>query len=363
MKHVFIVHSPITYLSALGVILKENLNQEDIMILSETYNSKDLPIKIICLEEKLNKFAQNSILKKFYNFPLKKMNQCLETFLEGDSFIAYVSVFVATNRFLIFHKNCASFNFIEEGLAAYHTYFDVKEMVTNTIGRWDMSFSFSNLKIYIKEILWSTFQAPSKISAIPTHYTAYATIPNICYYGFTEYSFPIAKNKKTISMKDIVKNYRFTPQLRDKLDNAYIWIGDPEIYSKFQNLDIYLQSIYDGYIVFLKERKINTTFVKFHYRERKEHCKLIVDLFEKYDINCIVLEDVIMEIELSESKNVTLVGFYSSLLLYAKLIGHNAYSIIDFTPLEINNLIDENKIPIFWSLIDKLQREGNQEPF
>ena len=46
MKHVFCIHSNITYLAALGVVCRENLPLVDVVIVSNNNYERDINVKV-----------------------------------------------------------------------------------------------------------------------------------------------------------------------------------------------------------------------------------------------------------------------------------------------------------------------------
>lgn len=349
MKHIFIVHSPITYLAALGVIIKEKLIEDDVLILSETFRLKYEPIEILDIcKSKTTKLKRILSFAQSFFSPYKTLDFCLGNFLKDDFFIAYIPVFHYLDRYLVTHPKCNRFNFIEEGLAAYYDYFTYDQHTFVTVGHWRYTKSYKGVKERISEI-WRIIRGySSKIDAIPTFYSAYAADPNILFYGFHERSHHLAITKKLLSFDDISSHYKLTTSCT--LDDAFIWIGDPDIYLKAENTEVFIQSISEGYIAYLKQKKIKFTYIKFHYRDSDFIKKKTIDEFIKNGIEVEIISDsVILEIELLRSKNVTLFGFYSSLLLYGGMMGHTSYSIVKFAPYCLNKV--DKQISDFWKFV------------
>lgn len=351
MKHIFIVHSPITYLSALGVVLKENLKKDDVLIISETFSLGYEPIPIVKLSGSLKTTRFSTI---FGSSVQRKLYKYLDQEIKGELFTAYIPVFHYLDRFLILHKNCIGFHFIEEGLAAYYTSYSLNQYMI--IPKGDALYSDKFTK-RLKQIFWEVVFAikgyTGKLNSIPTFYLAYAYDEGINFYGFHSLAHKFAVNRKIISFEDILVNYGFKSIL--KLNNCYIWVNDPDIealgkYTVVEFLDV----IRRGYINFLKINNIEFTYLRFHYRDDFKQRKMILDMFEKERIKVSVIPDhIIMEFELIGSENITLFGFYSSLLLYGSIFGCKSYSIINYSDYSRNNLLNK-RIESFWNFVERV---------
>lgn len=351
MKHIFVVHSPITYLAALGAILKEKIDEKDVVIISEIFSLSYEPIPIARLlkpqkSNKLNFIFQPSIQKRLYDFLDKSLN--------GEDFIAYIPIFHNINRFLVLHKNCKGFHFIEEGLSAYCSHFNLCTHMTIPFGSQALPEKKlkNRLQQITKEVIWILKGYTSKLRTIPTFYTAYVHDPSINFYGFNELSHRFSENAKTISFKDVFSHYEFKSVLN--LKNCYIWISDPDMHITCNTtIDEYLDVIRRGYINFLKRNNITFTYLRFHYRDDEKQRKRLLNFFEEESIETIVIPNhIVMELELINSENVTLFGFYSSLLFYGSLFGCKSYSIIDEFENPDKDLI--NRLEFFWKEVERV---------
>ena len=116
MKHIFTIHSPITFFSACAVIFQEKLPHEDVIIINDGYN---VPFKIGTIVDSYQQ-QEKGIWRKIKNFNLvKAYDQYIKELTHGQQFIAYIDLMHAYQRLLITHPNCVKFNFIEEGTASY----------------------------------------------------------------------------------------------------------------------------------------------------------------------------------------------------------------------------------------------------
>jgi len=58
-----------------------------------------------------------------------------------------------------------------------------------------------------------------------------------------------------------------------------------------------------------------------------------------------------MELLLLNAHNVSLVGIYSSLLYYAAVMGHAAYSIYDFVKAEYARVLQGRDMQFYWQQV------------
>ncbi len=353
MKHIFVVHSHITYLVALGVILKENLEKDNVLILSETFHLSYEPIAIQNVEiYKSYKYLLKDPLRIFY--PNLDLDRTVDRFVGDDKFVAYVPVFHMIDRYLITHPRCERYNITEEGLAAYYTYYRGLQHTFLTGDRWRYSFGLQGIKERIEDIKKIIRGFSFSINAIPTFYTAYACDPNVTFYGFSEDSYYLAKERELVSFQDIEKAYKFTSLYN--LDNSIIWISDPDILNLYKDKETFYEHIDRSFIAYLKQKRVSTVYIRFHYRESIEQKRDLCNFFHKRGIETIEIQkDVIMEIELLTAKNVSLFGIWSSLLVYGGMMGHKSYSIYDYLPIEIQSKSNVPQIKSFWKYIIRLK--------
>src|SRR5436309_2433551 len=119
MKHVFLVHSPITYLVSVSIISELKLPNEDSIIIFHEFDrieQADLYISV-----SLNEFYTKTLSKKLISYVrhfnlVRRMDTLLDAVLKGEKFVAYVPVLTRIGKSLITNAKCCAFNFIEEGL-------------------------------------------------------------------------------------------------------------------------------------------------------------------------------------------------------------------------------------------------------
>lgn len=355
MKHIFVVHSHITYLVALGVVIQEGLDDSQVMILSENYRSAFEPINIIQvrISESYKSLLKNRKYKKIFNTNID-IDDIVSRFVQEEEFIAYIPVFHLINRYLVTHSKCIKYNIIEEGLAAYYDYFSINQHALIAGNRWRYSKGIKGVGERISDIKLIIKGITPSILAIPTFYTAYASNPNICFYGFHNCSHLHSCNRKTLEINRIIEYYNFQSQYN--LDNSVIWIGDPDIFVGCCDEE-FDSSINRSLINYINNYNVKKVYIKFHYRETDIQKQRLIQLLQQARVNYEIMEDSsIMEVELVKSYNVTLVGIYSSLLVYGGIIGHKSISICDYLPITIKNKVESinKQISVFWKFVEKI---------
>lgn len=344
MKHIFVVHSPITYLSTLATIQKENLDESNCLILSQNFNLNNAPIKICVIK--------NSIYNTLFR-PYKKVYNALDSFISEESFVLYTPLLMHISRFLIMHPKCLKFNFTEEGLSAYYEYFSIQQHIRLSLETPIISTIGKKVRRRIKETLWAILGYSDKVNSLPTAYSTYFTDPNVIFYGFNEHSYKYAINRKEHSFYDVSEKFKF--KVNYNLNEKHIWVGDPDIYLKATNINEFLTTIENGYICYLKRNNIAFSYLKFHPRDNEFIKKETLLLFSKNNIEVEVIKDeTILEIELLAAKDATLVGFYSSLLLYGSIMGHKSYTIKEYASNYIDNTILLKQVPVFYRYVQNI---------
>lgn len=319
MKHVFCVNNLISYLAALAVISREMILEEEYLIYS--VNSKQYsPVKCIILNTKGGR------IKQFFNriTARRKINKSVEKF----TFKLYTSSMSLFAKCFATHPNCASINFIEEGLGCY-----VNEYPINFItDSGQPMYKLRNRSVYEKliEIIYILIGESIKEAKIPFWYQAYIGFNNIKFYGFSDYTYYFAENqqKEILLFTDITTRFHFEYINQYNFDDSYILLGDAHLDIQNICLDDYINCIGDFFIPEIKRCNNKTIFIKFHPDETNESKnKTKIQLEENGVQFSIIPDNLSLEILLLKAKNVTLYGFDSSLLLYGAMMGHVCYSL------------------------------------
>lgn len=347
MKHIFVVHSHITYIASLGVISKEGLLESDVLILSDGYQvNGPLPVHTTIINK--NKIPKNKLLTRLsiiFN-PAKFLYNLIEDFLCGDSFVAYIPVFHLLKKFVVIHPKCVGFHFIEEGLSSYYNCFSLSYYAMENPYPWMYNKGIKGLNERIRTAIRCLSVNKPKMEAIPLFYNSYTGDPDRHFYGLSDYSFPTSAQKTIVSIPLVLKAY---PQLAEamSINNGVIWIGDPDI-EFIVGLDAYYSSLKSFLPKFLKKEDL--LFVRFHYRESESQRKMFIDFLKQNEIQYSIIDDKqIMEFVFLSSHNCKVLGVNSSLLIYARILGHDSYTLINDFPTFRAEV--DKQIPVFFKLV------------
>lgn len=341
MKHVFVVHSPITYLAALGVICKYNININQVYIVSEGYYRKTpIPILVLPIMSRRNPFI--------FMFPIQYVDYRLNKLIGNDSFVAYVPAMYSLAKIVSTNLKCKSFHFIEEGLSVY-----AQNIPLQWYYHTKPSLGFRNNKI--KNIITSflhTLQGYNEIlDSFPFLYNAYVNVENILFFGFSEKSY-IGAIPVLIDLKEVRRSF-FSNYVCSLKSDIVIWIGT--YFREDDKLDNYINVIDKYFIRYLQKNGISHIQIKFHPSELILSRKKTLALFNSHSISYDVLcDNTILEIELQCVKNVRLFGTSSSVLYYASIWGHKSFSVTKYL---VN--FPQHDIPVFDTEVSTLEVEND----
>lgn len=327
MKYIFVIHSNITYLISLGIIAKEGLSDNNVLILSDGYNCEGpIPIKVITVEP--NRHLLKQSIKKYiqlYFNPAHELYSVIDKFLKGDKFIAFVPVLHLSKKLVLLHDKCEQFHFIEEGTASYYSSmtFDEYAIVYRNKG-WFYKKGFrgilERLHVAYKEFGFKT----GKIESIPISYMNHDSIGRK-FYGLSEMAYPAIKfgEKIIVKVSSLLDSFTWVNDI-SLLSNVSVWIGDPDIADRY-GYDSFKQCIIERLIPAIKN---NTLYIRYHYRESEIQRKIFTDILDNYSVVYRVIDEKqIMELIFLKSNNCKCYSFGSSLSMYAKILGHESYSI------------------------------------
>jgi len=359
MKHLFLVHSPITYLVSISVIQKLKIPKQDAVLLFHEFNNEALlesnrytGLSITSYYSNSNFFQKTYNHVRYFNI-ITRIDNIINKIISDEKFIAYVPVLTPVHKILITHKQCSSFNFIEEGLAQYY-----KEETLESLNAFYSKYSWRtsltrDIKRVLSEAIFVLRGYNVKLQGLPFSYSSYHALKNIFFYGVSKEAFPLVSADKKEILSFDKESFLFVKQDSPiDLNNKIIWIGDPGVVHHGFNEKTYLQGIQDGCIGFIKQKEEKNVLLKFHRDEPERLRKKIKKLFNDNDISVEIISDtVLMELYLFESKNVTLIGVYSSLLYYASLMGHESFSIYEFLKEEYYRALQNRDFTFYWNKV------------
>jgi hypothetical protein len=359
MKHIFLAHSPITYLVSVSIISKLEISKEDAVIIFFDFDKKenDRYISVSIYE-----FYENKFLKKLYNYfshfnIVNRIDRIINLTIKNEKFTAYVPVLLLTGKALITHVNCCSFNFIEEGLLNYYKEETLAGLTAiNSKDSWRSSI-LKDTKRALYEMYMVLRGYNFKLQALPFSYSCYNSFGNVLFYGVSSQSFPLAENTKRVIVPFDKKNFRLIKKEENiNLTDKIIWIGDGGVFIHGFSETLYIKGIEKGCVDFLKKKGEKNILIKFHRDESLELRQKIKKLFQDNDISIQIIPDsVIMELLLFEAQNATLIGVYSSLLFYAAIMRHHAYSIYDFIKGEYSKVLRNRDFSFYWNKVSLIK--------
>lgn len=330
MKHLFVIHSNITYLAALGTICAEKLELKDVIITSRIDLKIKEPVPVVYFPFEFEK-------KRFFDWwvlhPYKYIDRFIEKYIDKDSFTAYLEVMTMPGKLFVSSPQCVGYHFIEEGGSAYvqgtlKTDIEYNDFNTPTENLRTMSF-----REKLKSIILIMGGMSMRNFSMPFFYDAYFRLKGVNFYGFGTDSFKEAQRKVEISWGEIAKTFKFDKKYI--FSNASLWLGiccdEPGV--NIPMID-YIAGIENKCVPHLIDNNVTQIYVKHHPRATMELRKREIDVFLKAGIEVKTIEDnICMEIELIGEVNVSIYMLQTSLYYYARQMGHDKiYSIASYFP-------------------------------
>lgn len=305
MKHVFLIHSNTVLLSALGAIVYEKLNYDDVIFLFSR-NFKSTFVNKGILVKDITAIIDIASSKGFnYNFfKQRKFIKTIDRFLEKevkDIFVMYVPHAAAPFCVFLTNKNRLYSCLLQEGA---YSFFNNPTM---------------NAKIHLKNFLFSnnrlwwtsSWDIPSQKKKIVNLKKTYA-IDN-------SYFKALSESENIIINWPSVKDNRFLYP-----EKTCFFIFDTAIEEGFASTDNYLFCCRR----LISESGVKKCFLKFHPAQRTENIDKINALFEGVDAE-LVDNTIPFEIILTSSRNLNLYGFSTSLLRFGSMLGHHVTSYME----------------------------------
>lgn len=334
MKHVFCIHSNITYLAALGVVCKEQIPLEDVVIVTNYEFEKDAPIRV-------HKILPYSGLRSIFRHPINALFavRCIDreiTKLVGNEpYIAYTEALFAFHDLVVTHPLCQQFHFIEEGLSVYYEEMDWHLQTANYSLR--PCYRYKGWKGFLqklRDIFLLIRGYKLEMLGLPALYNAFFNAKGVIFYGFSNESYYGVKNLCRISLKQVSDSFEWHTHY-ERLEDIDIWLGQNNPRGGNELIDKYIDAIQKGCVQQLLSQGKKCIMVKFHPVEEIYAKQQTLKMFQRNGIEVeIIPDEVVLELELFKAKNVRLYSVNSSLLLYAAMLGIECNSIINYMPPE-----------------------------
>lgn len=334
MKHVFCIHSNITYLAALGVICRERLPLEDVLIVTNNKFERETPVKVHRIQPcggwcNVWHHPINAI------FTVRYMDRVIAKLVENEMYIAYTEALFAFHDVVVTHPLCQQFHFIEEGLSVYCEEIDWQVQTINYSSRACYRYKgWSGFHQKLKDISLLIRGYKLEMLGLPALYNAFFNAKGVRFYGFSNESYYGVKNLCRISLKQVSDSFEWNTYY-ERLEDVDIWLGQNNPRGGRELIDKYVNAIEKGCVRRLLSQGKQRIMVKFHPVEETYAKQQTLKMFQRNGIEVeIIPDEVVLELELFKSKKVRLYSISSSLLLYAAMLGIECNSIINHMPVE-----------------------------
>lgn len=354
MKHVFTIHSPITFLVAYSIVEHLQLNVDQVVFICSNYQP---PInKFNCVPS----FTEQNkgILKKLktLNVP-EHYDRYIYKIVDGKEFTAYVDLMSYYQKILVTHYKCKQFHFFEEGNSAYMAWDDDKDLTwedyTGGMGYRVKLFD----RVFFRSLVRVIRGYNLRILSLPYHYMAYVNFKYIKFFSFSANAFFNAPESKKVIVKPNPFRVEITKMAGEyALQDESIWLDGSN--SRYTGLDdsYYQRAIGKAISVFKRNGVIKEkVYIKLRPGIKDVSENKLYGLLVQNHIEVEVLpDDMIIECFFMTSKNCNIIGNLTSALEYAHVFGHKSYSIYPFFEKQPPTLFD--RMTGFWNNIETVKK-------
>lgn len=309
MKHLFFAHSHTLLLCSLGTINYLKLNHNDcIFLCTRNYIIPEGMSDCVAIDANkiFDDFNRNLTGSLFDNLKeVKRFDRQLEFWTEGDIFNFYTPHLYGGIYILIAsHKKCKKVSFVQEGAYTIPSKFINHQNIYQKMRRWISSLiHYGSFREYVCSG-WYTdgclpFQKKIDLYATSEMFFQYMPKGKCCFHKI---SWPKCNLNLNIEYLD-----------------APIFVFDGFVKNGVVDKDVYMSAckriIHENY----RERN----YLKFHPAQIQEERNMIVSFFVELGVYTEIFSDKIpFEFYITNCSNLTILGFSSSLLIYAKDAGH-----------------------------------------
>lgn len=313
MKHVFYVHSGITFVVSLATIEHLKLKPDQVLIIlcRDIRIGKDYPVLKLTPEEEqiqlIPSYGSKEVLRKIGI--LWKLDQKISRFVNHTGFTLYLpSEKNYLMQFLQTHSLCKKRNFIEEGILTYQLEFKKVTALRN---------GFKDNLRHILRFPFHLFRSSVGQASLPI------ALKDFNVYVATRKARELLKSFHAEQV-DVNRILKTQTDESPRVSNLYIF--DAVVEMGLSDHIPFMESL-ETFISTQVPRK--NLHVKFHPFQKDN--AVYQALFDKYEIEYTILgSEVIPEMIIAQSSSMVVYGLASSVLFYAHEIGHQVFS---FSPI------------------------------
>ena len=308
MKHIFVIHSHTSFLTAMGTIDFLKLNESDVAI-AWSRNYRNILYDKNYKSSDIGWTAEYPAFKKLFSHrrDFQRIDSQIDYMTEGEDYILYAPHPSASQfQLLLTNPKCVGFNYIQEGALILKGMFLKRDWgllyrIKNRIYR----FLYEN-RLYGARLTWDV----PKFKKLLKEPECYAITDDI--FDGSNYKQNLIK----WPAYNIPEEYAINPSFPCFITESFI---EKDVVEKEIYLGLYKE------LVDTMGRAEN--YVKFHPAQWEVTKTEIIQLFENSGKKVKVLpDDFPFEVYLSSYKNMTVCGFRSSLVVFAGQLGHTSYS-------------------------------------
>lgn len=313
MKHLFLIHSHTVFLTAMGVIEYLRLKESDVLIMNfRHYHNPQLGFDYKSydfseiVEESYHIFFSYS--RKHFKIDKKQRNKIVNAFdnfvdnIMQEDYILYIPHLQSPSfQILATNKRCKDVYFVQEGARVMY------DCITDK-NKWYFRL-YNKLFMRNEDRMWKAYNwFPEKNSPYNKPITVFA---------FDKSYFGNAPSKTVlVSWPKVKVDIQIETEYPIFVLEAAVELGQVE-------KQIYKQCV--NRLIEVCGKRNN--YIKFHPQQSKETQKEYLEMFFTKGMNVEPLPmDIPFELILAAFKNLTVCGFGSSLLFYAKAFGHKVIS-------------------------------------
>jgi hypothetical protein len=350
MKHIFTVHSSITFLVAYATIKHLEIDQADVLIISSAYK---VPIDDYKVIPSFVEARSSSALQKlkYFNVP-KSYDAYLNAHLQSQDFIAYIDLMSYYQKIIVTHSNCQEFHFMEEGNSAYQAKDDLKDITWHERQEGWRSSGLLNFKSLVRVVRGYNL----RLLSMPYIYSAYANMEHTKFFAFSKNAFYNVTPDKRV----LVKPPENDPNIQKlagghSLNEATIWLDGSN--AKYTGLaEFYYYEAIQKAIPLLKEKGIikDKVYAKLRPGIKDISTNKLVTILRENGVEVSVIpNDLILEAFFMQSNNCKIIGVLTAALEYAHVFGHVSYSIYGLFEKQPPTFFD--RMTGFWENIENLK--------